>query len=155
EGSPAPASGTPPVAAESAASARDRARFCRVFPDAFFVAERAPYYDAGSSPKGRLLSAGFHLMQGYFRDDAPLCELVLDEAGRRELDMLWEELHFVTRDAMRQYKYYIFFERAEPPRFMQEAAFDFARSEDKDAVTPAKIKLLREAYLVKARKLGA
>ena len=25
-------------------------------------------------------------MQGYFRDDAPLCELVLDEAGRRELD---------------------------------------------------------------------
>ena len=78
------------------------------------------------------LTAGFHLMQGYFRDDAPLCELVLDEAGRRELDALWRELDFVTLAPMRQYKDFIFFERAEPPRFMRESAFDFARSEDKD-----------------------
>ena len=45
-----------------------------MFPDTFVVTERAPYYDPGSSPKGRLLSAGFHLMQGYYRDDGPLCE---------------------------------------------------------------------------------
>jgi hypothetical protein len=129
--------------------------FCRVFPDAFFVTERAPYYDASTSARGRLLSAGFHLMQGYYRDDGPLCELVLDEAARREIDALWEELHFVTGDPMRQYKDFVFFERAEPPRFMQEPAFDFARSEDKDVTSEAKIQRAREVYLAKARKVGA
>jgi Protein of unknown function (DUF1592)/Protein of unknown function (DUF1588)/Protein of unknown function (DUF1587)/Protein of unknown function (DUF1585)/Protein of unknown function (DUF1595)/Planctomycete cytochrome C len=132
----------------------DSADFCRVFPDAFAITERAPYYDAGSSPKGRLLSAGFHLMHGWFRDDGPLYELVLDDAARREIDTLWDELHFVTLDPMRQYKDFIFFERAEPPRFMIESAFDFARSEDKDATSEAKINQLREAYLAKASKLG-
>jgi hypothetical protein len=139
----------------SSAAAADLAQFCRVFPDVFVVTERAPYYDASTSAQGRLLSAGFHLMQGYYRDDGPLCELVLDEAARREIDTLWEELHFVTLDPIRQYKDFIFFERAEPPRFMQEAAFDFARSEDKDVASEAKIQQLREAYLAKARKHGA
>jgi hypothetical protein len=131
------------------------ARFCSVFPDAFVVLERAPYYDKESSPKGRFLSAGFHLMQGYYRDDAPLGELVLDEAERREIDALWTEFHFVTQDPIRQYKDFIFFERAEPPRFMIDAAFDFARSEDKDAISAAKIQQLRAAYLGKARRNGA
>jgi hypothetical protein len=137
------------------AGAASLAQFCRIFPDAFVVTERAPYYDPGSSPKGRLLSAGFHLMSGYYRDDGPLYELVLDEARRHEIDTLWEELHFVTLDPIRQYKDFIFFERAEPPRFMYEATFDFARSEDKDATSEAKISQLREAYRAKARKIGA
>src|SRR5262249_17493146 len=124
------------------ADADAAALFCRVFPDAFVVTERAPYYHASSSPKGRLLSAGFHLMQGYYRDDRPLYELVLDPAAQREIDTLWEELHFVTLDAVRQYKDFIFFERAEPPRFMFEAEFDFARSEDKDAASEAKMERL-------------
>lgn len=131
------------------------AQFCRVFPNTFVVLERGPYYDSGSSPKGRFLSAGFHLMQGYYRDDGPLCELVLDDAARREIDALWNELHFVSQDPIRQYQDFIFFERAEPPRFMFEATFDFARSEDKDAASPAKIQQLREAYLAKARQNGA
>jgi hypothetical protein len=131
------------------------ARFCRVFPDAFVVTERAPYYDAGSSPKGRLLSAGFHLMQGYYRDDGPLCEWILDGRQRRELDALWDELNFVTLAPLRQYKDFVFFERAEPPRFMYEAEFDFARSEDKDVTSEAKMSRLAKAYLAKARKQGA
>ena len=109
------------------------AHFCRTFPDAFFVSERGPYFDPNLSGPGRLLTAGFHLMQGYFRDDAPLRELVLDESGRRELDALWHELNFVTLVPLRQYKDFIFFERAEPPRYMGRAEFDFARSEDKEA----------------------
>src|SRR4029077_4423276 len=48
-----------------------------------------------------------------------------------------------------------FFERAEPPRFMQEAKFDFARSEDKDAILEAMIDQLSQLYLVKAREQGA
>jgi hypothetical protein len=131
------------------------ARFCRVFPAAFVVSDRGPYFDPKAAGKGRPLTAGFHLMQGYFRDDAPLYELVLDEAAQRELDTLWLELNFVTLVPLRQYKDFVFFERAEPPRFMQEAKFDFARSEDKDACSEAKIKQLAEAYLTKARKNGA
>jgi hypothetical protein len=130
-------------------------KFCRVFPDAFVVTERAPFYDPGSSPKGRFLSAGFHLMHGIYRDDQPLYDLVLNDAERKEIDTLWEELHFITLDPMRQYKDFIFFERAEPPRFMIEAEFDFARSEDKDAISEAKVKRLAESYLAKARKQGA
>jgi hypothetical protein len=130
-------------------------RFCRLFPDAFVVTERGPFYDPGSSPKGRFLSAGFHLMHGYYRDDRPLYELVLDEAAQREIDTLWQELHFVTLSPMRQYKDFIFFERAEPPRFMFDAEFDFARSEDKDAHAEAKMNRLQPLYLAKARKQGA
>jgi hypothetical protein len=144
-----------PSSIANAENAEDVAQFCRVFPDAFVVTERAPYYDAGSSPKGRLLSAGFHLMQGYYRDDRPLYELVLDEAAQHEIDALWEELHFITLDVTRQYKDFIFFERAEPPRFMFEAEFDFARSEDKDATSHEKIDRLAKAYLTKARANGA
>ncbi|HMJ64371.1 MAG TPA: DUF1592 domain-containing protein, partial [Candidatus Binatia bacterium] len=49
---------------------------------------------------------------------------------------------------------FIFFERAEPPRFMFEAEFDFARSEDKDSTSETKIKQLAEGYLAKARRNG-
>src|SRR5262249_7409951 len=130
-------------------------QFCRVFPDAFVITERAPFYDPSSSPKGRLLSAGFHLMHGCYRDDQPLCELILDERERRELDALWDELNFITLAPLRQYRDYIFFERAEPPRFMFEAEFDFARSEDKDVTSEAKMTRLAEAYLARARQIGA
>ena len=68
--------------------------------------------------------------------------------------MLWRELNFVTGAPMRQYRDFIFFERAEPPRYMRESAFDFARSEDKDSISEAKIEQLRDAYLAKAPKNG-
>ncbi|HEY2951872.1 MAG TPA: DUF1587 domain-containing protein, partial [Verrucomicrobiae bacterium] len=129
------------------------ARFCRVFPDAFFVSERGRVFlEEEKENRGRLLSAGFHLMTGYFRDDEPLCQLILDEREQRELDTLWQELNFIAFAPMRQYKDFIFFERAEPPRFMQDAEFDFARSEDKDATSEAKIRQLAAAYLAKARR---
>src|SRR5262249_39777825 len=130
-------------------------RFCQVFPDAFVVSDRGPYFDPNGAGQGRLLTAGFHLMQGFFRDDEPLRTLVLDEPAQRELDQLWWELDFITLVPMRQYKDYIFFERAEPPRFMIEKGSDFARSEDKDAISAAKIERLRDAYLARARKIGA
>jgi hypothetical protein len=119
---------------------------------AFVVSDRGPYFDPNEAGKGRPLTAGFHLMQGYFRDDTPLCELVLGEKERRELDALWFELNFVTLVPMRQYKDFIFFERAEPPRFMFDAEFDFARSEDRDATSEAKMNRLAPLYLARARK---
>jgi hypothetical protein len=130
-------------------------RFCAAFPDAFVITDRGPYYNPKEAGQGRPLTAGFHLMQGYFRDDRPLCELILDEAQRRELDALWHELNFVALAPLRQYRDFIFFERAEPPRFMFEAEFDFARSEDRDATSEAKMSRLAKIYLAKARKRGA
>jgi hypothetical protein len=130
-------------------------RFCAIFPDAFYVPERGLIFlKEDKESRGRLLSAGFHLMTGYFRDDAPLSALMLNESQRQELDRLWDEFHFITLDSIRQYKDYIFFERAEPPRFMQGEEFDFARSEDKDSTSETKIKQLAEAYLAKARRNG-
>ncbi len=134
---------------------RDLEVFCRVFPDAFVVSDRGPYFDPKAAGKGRPLTAGFHLMQGYFRDDGPLSELVLDETDQRQLDALWWELNFITGVPIRQYNDFIFFERAEPPRFMRPSEFDFARSEDKDAISAAKIEQLRVVYLARAKKMEA
>lgn len=134
-------------------AARDR--FCRVFPNAFAITSRGHYADAKLGADVRLLTAGFHLMQGYFRDDEPLCELVLDETEQCELDRLWQELNFITGVPMRQYKDFLFFERAEPPRFAGGQEFDFARPEDKDVTTEAKLTRMRDAYLVKARQQEA
>ncbi len=133
----------------------DFERFCSTFPWTFVVADRSTNASPADAGKGRPLTAGFHLMQGYFRDDLPLCELILSEKERRELDALWFELNFITSAPMRQYKDFIFFERAEPPRFMFEAEFDFARSEDKDCTSEAKMTKLAEVYLAKARKRNA
>ncbi|MSQ94235.1 MAG: DUF1592 domain-containing protein [Gemmataceae bacterium] len=134
---------------------RSLERFCNTFPGAFVITDRGPYFAPNQADKGRPLTAGFHLMQGYFRDDQPLCDLILDERGRREIDALWHELNFMTLAPMRQYADFIFFERAEPPRFMFEAEFDFARSEDKDCTSEAKMARLAKLYLAKARKQKA
>lgn len=126
--------------------------FCETIPDTFVVVDRGPYFDPNAANQGRLLTAGFHLMQGYFRDDQPLMELVLSDHERESLDQLWRELDFITQVPSRQYKDFVFFERAEPPRFMLDAEFDFARSEDHDLASPDKIVRLRQLYLAKARR---
>ena len=129
-------------------------RFCPLFPDAFFVSERARIYldpKEEKNLKGRFLSAGFHSMMGYFRDDEPLYELVLDAQGRRELDTLWHELDFITSAPMRQHQNFVWFERGESS-FLRGPEFDFARAEDKDITSEAKIKRLAEVYVAKAAK---
>lgn len=132
-----------------------RSRFCHVFPSAFAVASRGHYADQKLGAEVRLLSAGFHLMQGYFRDDEPLYELVLNETERNELDAMWRELNFVTLVPLRQYKDFLFFERAEPPRFAGGPEFDFARPEDKDSTSDEKLTRMRIAYVKKARASDA
>lgn len=133
------------------------ARFCATFPDRFFVSERARGYVNQAKEKknsGRLLSAGFHSMTGYFRDDAPLSALILDEQGQRELDRLWQEFDFITSAPMRQYASFLWFERTDS-KFLRDPEFDFARAEDKDAASAPMIERLAEVYLAKARRDGA
>ncbi len=126
-------------------------RFCSVFPDAFYISERGRMFLDDPNDRGRLLSAGFHNQMGYFRDDSPLSELILDEQGRRELDRLWLEFDFIASVPERMHVEFIFYERAESGT-MKSPEFDFARSEDKDATSDAKIRRLAEVYLAKARR---
>ena len=134
-------------------------RFCKLFPDTFYVSERGRVFltnprEIASDAEGhRLLSAGFHSQMGYFRDDAPLYELLLDREQQRQLDALWKELDFVTLAPVRQFKQFIWFERAEPPSFMAAGQFNAFRSEDDDVTSEAKITQLAELYLAKAREL--
>ena len=88
-------------------------RFCSVFPDAFYIAERGRMFDDDPGDKGRLLSAGFHNSMGYFRDDTPLMELILDENGRRELDRLWLDFDIVAFVPERMHLEFFLYERAE------------------------------------------
>lgn len=138
--------------------------FCSVFPNAFYISERGREFldpDEKSEnlekrqkiEKGRLLSGGLHSQLGYFRDDAPLCELILNEDERRELDALWLDLDVVALAAIRQHKSMVWFERTDSS-FMRSEEFDFARAEDHDVVSEAKIKRLAEVYLDKALELG-
>src|SRR5262245_13417607 len=84
------------------------ARFSSVFPTAFCLRERGRFYPITSMDKGRFLGAGFHNVMGYFRDDAPLVQLVLDENGQKELDALWQEFDFITDYTLRTYYQFIY-----------------------------------------------
>jgi hypothetical protein len=132
-------------------------RFCRTFPDAFYVSERARVYlkNEDKNNTGRLLSAGFHSMTGYFRDDGPLYELVLDEAGQKELDLLWQEFDFITDAPLRQYLSYLWYERAETGFLRGDPDFNFVRAEDRDAASETKMGRFAQVYLAKARRLKA
>ncbi|MEZ6137762.1 MAG: DUF1592 domain-containing protein [Pirellulaceae bacterium] len=133
------------------------ARFCDVIPDEFFVSERGRDYvdedNKQQGEKGRLLSAGFHSMMGYFRDDGPLYDLVLDAKQQHEIDTLWQQLDFVTSAPMRQYEGFLWFERTDSG-YMRDAIFDFARPEDQQAQSAAMIEKLAEVYVQKARENG-
>ena len=134
-------------------------KFCSVFPNAFYISERGRDYidekeKAKATEKGRLLSAGLHSQLGYFRDDVPLCELILTDREQRELDSLWLDLDVVAQAAIRQHKSLVWFERTDSS-FMRSEEFDFARPEDPDVVSEAKIKRLAEVYLARALKLDA
>jgi hypothetical protein len=142
------------VPAEEAARAPYLAsfnRFCDVFPDAFYISERGRMHIDDPNDKGRFLSAGLHNSMGYFRDDTPLMELILDDQGRAELERLWLDFHFVAFIPERMHLEFIFYERAES-HTITDSEFDFARSEDKDATSDAKVKRLGDAYLAKARR---
>lgn len=83
-------------------------RFAYVFPDNFYVKERGRYFPDDSQDRGRLLSASYHNVMGYFRDDTPLMELILDEKGQKELNRLWDEFDFIAAHTARTWEQYYF-----------------------------------------------
>lgn len=92
-------------------------------------------------------------MMGYFRDDRPLYDLILDEPAQQEIDALWQELDFITSAPTRQYAGFLWFDRTDS-RFMRDEVFDFARPENKSAASQEMIERLAKLYSAKARDQG-
>ena len=123
-------------------------RFASVFPDTFFVRERGRYFPDDSQDKGRLLSAGYHSVMGFYRDDAPLMDLVLNDEGRRELNRLWIEFDYIANFTARTFIQYFFNQSGEVLGKGAESASD--RPVGKEVTDTAVIFDLRDKYLAKA-----
>ena len=124
------------------------ARFASVFPDTFYVTERGRYFPDDSEDKGRLLSAGYHSVVGFFRDDTPLMELILDEKRQKEINRLWDEFDFIARFTERTWVQYFFNQSGEVQGKGAESAT--ARPADHQVTDSAVITAMRDAYLAKA-----
>ena len=107
---------------------------CRVIPNRFVAIDDT-----------RGLSAGFHLIEGFFRDDVPLCRHVLTDAQNEELNRLWDELEFGTQISEKMLRGFVFFERSER-NFMKHRDFDSFKEEDPQLATPEAVLRLEEAY---------
>jgi hypothetical protein len=128
------------------------ARLSSVFPDVFYISERGRFFPDDSEDKGRLLSAGFHNVMGYFRDDTPLIELILDEKGKKDLERLWQEFDFIGDYTTRTYVQYFFNQSGEVRGAGRESGTE--RPPDKEVTAEAVIMGIRSAYLAKADAPG-
>ena len=124
------------------------ARFASVFPDTFYVQERGRYFPDDSEDKGRLLSASYHNTMGYFRDDTPLMELILDDNGRKQLNRLWNEFDFIAAYTARTWVQYFFNQSGEVQGKGAESGT--ARPPDHEITDQPVIMSLKDAYLDKA-----
>ncbi|HWA09216.1 MAG TPA: DUF1592 domain-containing protein [Opitutaceae bacterium] len=78
-------------------------QFCSVFPDMFYKEQRGRDYFRTGRDEGRYLSAGYHNVMGYFRDDQAFTELLLDEKQQAKLDEMWRELDFIAAANIRSF----------------------------------------------------
>ena len=127
-------------------------RFAAVFPDFFYVSERGRYFPDQTRDTGRHLSAGFHNVMGYFRDDKPLYELLLDEAGQKQLDQMWRELDFVALGLTRTFVQFFLNESGEARGLRRES--EGARPADKEITSEPIVLELAEAYRNRIRQLN-
>jgi hypothetical protein len=132
-------------AAERARYEASFARLADVFPDAFYISERGRFFPDDSEDKGRLLSAGYHNVMGYFRDDTPLQELILDAKGIKELNRLWDEFDFIGDYTARTWIQYYFNQSGEVAGMGRESSS--VRPSDKEVSSTPVIFDLREQYL--------
>ncbi len=130
------------------------ARFCLVFPDKFYMEERGRNYFDTSKDRGRYLSAGFHSLMGYFRDDQPLYELILDGPQQHELDEMWMEMDFIASATARMYiQFYENGSRQGGGGLRDDGKTTRtteSKSMDEDITSESKIKQLEAKYLANA-----
>ena len=111
--------------------------FCNAFPNRFFYVHNI-----------RGLAAGFHLVEGFFRDDRPLTMKVLTDSENANLDHLWQELDFVTQSAETLIRGFVWFERSER-EVLHDKRFDFLRSEDPQLIEDGLLTRFEKLYLDK------
>jgi mono/diheme cytochrome c family protein len=126
------------------------AEFANVFPDVFYVSERGRFFPDDSNDKGRFLSAGFHNVMGYTRDDTPLSELILDEEGQKELEKLWLDFDFVAEYTARTWDQYYFNQSGEVDGLGRESGTE--RPADAAVDATVTIMAIRDKYLAKAKE---
>jgi hypothetical protein len=128
--------------------------FCSVFPDMFYKQERGRNYFDTSKDRGRYLSAGFHNVMGYFRDDQPLYELILDDKQQKELDEMWQEMDFVASTTIRMYAQFSTSREARGKLDVEDETNEVngvAQPEDKEVTSEVKIRQVEAAYLALAQ----
>jgi len=130
------------------------AQFCRVFPDMFYMQERGRNYFDTTKDRGRYLNAGFHSLMGYFRDDQPLYELLLDGDQQKALDEMWVEMDFVASTSARMYvQFYANGSRQGGGGLRDDGSTPpetASKEMDEDVTTEAKIRQLQAKYLTNA-----
>jgi len=118
------------------------ARFSSVFPDKFHLRERGRFYPIDALDEGRYLSAGLHNLMGYFRDDATLIDLILDDNGKKEIDTLWQEFEFIADFTTKTFLQFVF-NTGGRGGAVARPAFD-------DATTERSIFSMRDEFLERA-----
>jgi hypothetical protein len=126
-------------------------RFCSVFPDMFYRESRGRNYFKTGKDEGRYLSAGFHNVMGYFRDDQPLCELLLDEKQQAALDRMWREMDFVASINIRTYVEFAKLGTRGTRDDFKDGEPEVREIEVKDIISEAKIRKLEAGYLEMAK----
>ncbi len=121
-----------------------------MFPDGcLYVSERGRYFLDDSEDKGRLLGAGYHNTMGYYRDDLPLQQLILDDKGKKELDRLWNEFDYIADITARTWTQYYYNQSGEVYGKGEEAGSPTPDRSRGRRIQKAIFKL-RDAYLAKA-----
>ena len=111
--------------------------FSHTFPNRFFYVDDK-----------RGLAAGFHLVEGFFRDDQPLVSKVLTGDEAEQLNRLWRELDFVTQSTETLLRGFVWFERSER-HVLHDKRFDFLRAEDPGLVQAGLLGRFERLYLDK------
>src|SRR6185436_14466340 len=126
-------------------------RFCSVFPDMFYKESRGRNYFRTGRDEGRYLSAGFHNVMGYFRDDQPLYELILDNQQQATLDEMWRELDFVASINIRTYVEFAKLGTRGTRDDFKDGEPEVREIEVEDIISEAKIRKLEADYLEVAK----
>ncbi|MCC6538898.1 MAG: DUF1592 domain-containing protein, partial [Bryobacterales bacterium] len=148
------AAGDPDLTVPAGQRARYEAawgRFCRVFPDMFYKESRGRNYFRTGRDEGRYLSAGFHNVMGYFRDDQPLYELLLDAPQQAELDRLWRQMDFVASINIRTYVEFAKLGTRGTRDDFKDGEPEVRDIEVEEIVSEAKLRKLQADYLEVAR----
>jgi hypothetical protein len=126
-------------------------RFCSVFPDMFYRESRGRNYFRTGRDEGRYLSAGFHNVMGYFRDDQPLYELLLDDEQQATLDEMWREMDFVASINIRTYVEFAKLGTRGTRDDFKDGEPEVREIEVEEIVSEAKIRRLEADYLEVAK----